>query len=218
MIRQTSCGACVIDGDTHHAKWVEEAGRLDHDRTIDLIAALLSPGDTVLDGGANIGTHTVAYLRAVGETGAVIAVEPNPDALACLRLNCPSAEIVAASLGHERGEALLQSCANAGASHLSSTGDVVCDVVTIDDILHGRAVRLIKLDVEGFEPDAIAGARETLIHHAPIIVLEVNSGALARYGWTPSMLLDFIAGLDYDFNPITGQFGGPQYDLLCLPN
>jgi FkbM family methyltransferase len=51
----------------------------------------LSPGDVYIDVGANIGTHVLPASRYVGELGAVIAIEPNPDMvrrlLANLRLN-----------------------------------------------------------------------------------------------------------------------------------
>ena len=40
---------------------------------IDLYQALLNPGDTALDVGANIGVFSIAMGLAVGETGKVIA-------------------------------------------------------------------------------------------------------------------------------------------------
>jgi tRNA A58 N-methylase Trm61 len=41
-----------------------------------LLVQLCSPGDTVIDVGANIGTHTVALSKRVGPQGFVYAFEP----------------------------------------------------------------------------------------------------------------------------------------------
>lgn len=45
------------------------------------------PGDTVLDVGANIGTHTLAFARAVGVSGKVWAFEPRPEIFRVLDAN-----------------------------------------------------------------------------------------------------------------------------------
>ena len=45
---------------------------------IDLLKKYIKPGDTVIDVGANIGTHTIAFARMVGKTGKVFAFEPQP--------------------------------------------------------------------------------------------------------------------------------------------
>ena len=43
---------------------------------IDLLSQVLKPGDVVLDVGANIGCHTVPFAKLVGESGRVVAFEP----------------------------------------------------------------------------------------------------------------------------------------------
>lgn len=78
----------VIEGDTHIARWIEEGQRIDHDPMVDgAICPLIPIGGTVIDGGANIGTHTVPYAARVGLMGFVHAFEPNPAAFECLRHN-----------------------------------------------------------------------------------------------------------------------------------
>ena len=77
----------VLHGD-QISQWVEQEGRLDHDQNLlPTILAHIKPGDTVVDAGAFIGDHTVAYSKAVEEEGWVIAFEPNPVARKCLRHN-----------------------------------------------------------------------------------------------------------------------------------
>ena len=52
---------------------------------VDSILSLVSPGDHVLDLGANIGFHTLALARAVGPGGAVTSIEPQRF---CFQLLC----------------------------------------------------------------------------------------------------------------------------------
>ncbi|MDG2284030.1 MAG: FkbM family methyltransferase, partial [Alphaproteobacteria bacterium] len=54
---------------------------------IDLYQALLNPGDTALDVGANISVFTIAMGLAVGGFGKVIAFEPQPPIFDILRRN-----------------------------------------------------------------------------------------------------------------------------------
>lgn len=56
-------------------------------REIELLRAFVRAGDTVLDIGANVGTHTVALGRLVGEAGTVLAFEGQPRIHAILAHN-----------------------------------------------------------------------------------------------------------------------------------
>ena len=46
------------------------------DDELHILGQILKPGDVVVDAGANIGTHTVAFAQAVGPNGLVVAFEP----------------------------------------------------------------------------------------------------------------------------------------------
>ena len=68
----TKEGIAILENDTHISKWVEESGKLDHDQNdIPLILKYINEGDTVVDCGAFIGDHTIAYLnrRSVNPEG-----------------------------------------------------------------------------------------------------------------------------------------------------
>ncbi len=84
-VRQTSFGVWVIDEDTHFTKWIEEEQRLDHHGgfLVDLLP-FIPDGGVVIDVGAYIGDHTVAYINKSGPSGTVYAFEPNPVAFFCL--------------------------------------------------------------------------------------------------------------------------------------
>ena len=54
----------------------------------ELIQAILAPGDTVLDVGANFGWYTLLFASKVGASGAVHSFEPVPPTFQSLRSNC----------------------------------------------------------------------------------------------------------------------------------
>lgn len=155
---------------------------------------LLSPGDTALDIGANLGVVSLRMAAAVGVTGRVHAFEPNPtlaDTLQRSLHRAPERQVTIhrTALGESEGEATLSvPTGNAGAATLASqptnndasapTTTVRVPVRTLDAVLAALdhpPVRAVKLDVEGFEPAVLAGARRTLCNHPPhAIVFENN--------------------------------------------
>lgn len=54
-------------------------------------------------------------------------------------------------------------------SAVSATGEVAVECHRLDEVLQGSAPTQIKMDIEGFEPDALAGAEQTIRRHAPIL-------------------------------------------------
>lgn len=224
MIRQTRQGHWVVDGDTHFTKWVSAANRLDHDQgVLSIIAPHIKQGTTVFDIGANIGTHTVAYAKAVGPAGVVIAIEPNPTAAACLVLNCANLPVIPVICGADQHQNVYNfaKLPNVGASHITTESNFSDTIRTISvDSLHklvvGNKVSFIKIDVEGFEVKVLSGAKLTIHNNRPAMYIEVNVGALDRAGTSEKELLDLITEYGYTIEPIP-KANGIQYDVLCLP-
>ena len=223
----------VVDGDTHHAKWIEEAGRLDHDQwLLERIRPYIKEGDTVLDVGANIGTHTIAYLNWVGGKGRVLAFEANWDAVDCLYHNCPLADIIACAIGDVDGEyAATIKNPNVGATHVVrvARSEITADydtgpltgLWTLDRIAASRqaAPAFIKMDIEGFEVAALKGAVKTIKEHKPIMLIEVNRGALVRAGTSVDELYDLVSKYGYTTQIVQTDLtrDAEQYDILCQP-
>lgn len=214
-------GIAVIDYDTHISRWVKESGRLDHDQnTLPRILPYIKPGDWVVDAGAFIGDHTIAYLNAVGLTGRVYAFEPNPEAFECLAHNCQASVNLPFALGSiERASSLVvdKDC-NAGATSLDTSIAGEIRIITLDS-LRLPFLGLLKLDVEGFEVRALVGARKTILKHRPIIVVELNTEALKRHGLARQTLLSTLDVLGYSYRPllVDEHLEMAQLDLLCLP-
>lgn len=150
---------------------------------LDLLSRLIRPGHTVVDVGANIGTHTIEFAHRVGEKGRVIAFEPQPRVLTLLEENVRTAnasnvtivgKAVGAALGQAKVDALPEDHhANYGAARVSEGGVIPVDIVTVDS-LELEACDLIKIDAEGHGGDVLAGAAHTIARLSPVILIECN--------------------------------------------
>ncbi len=120
-----------------------------------------------VDVGANIG----AYACTVGIIGvpAVVAFEPIPQLFRELEhniaLNRLPAELHAAAVGDREGFARFTSPPglNRGLAHVADDGELTVPMMTLDKtIAHRDDVVALKIDVEGFEPHVLDGARELI--------------------------------------------------------
>ncbi len=129
---------------------------------------LMRPGDLFTDVGANIGSYTI-LASAVCEAN-TIAVEPDPETMRALERNIKANSIekrvkaVQMALGAETGTARFTvGCDTVNrvvTNGTSNTREV--EMIRLDDLLAGADPIFIKLDVEGFEANVLAGARDTL--------------------------------------------------------
>jgi FkbM family methyltransferase len=163
----------------------------DLDRKITWICEqVVRPGDTVLDIGANIGMVTLWLSTLVGKSGKVHAFEPNPELQKILAemLNynqVSNVRLHPVALGAEQSSLELRiPKVNAGAASLIRNRDLMdCDAVTVpvrtlSEIVNEegiKSIRLIKIDVEGFEPEVFKGGQEVLSKIRPeAILFELN--------------------------------------------
>lgn len=132
------------------------------------------PSDAVIvDSGANIGQVTL-YLAPRLREGKLLAVEPGAHARAwleeCLRRHPEwPVEVLPCGLGRERSTLYL---ADAGPEHTVGSWSKISEsegqptpVIPLDDVLEERGLRRVhlwKLDMEGWEPEALAGAQRAL--------------------------------------------------------
>jgi FkbM family methyltransferase len=230
-IMQTKEGYWVLKHDTHLSRWVEQAQRLDHDQPVlQKLAPYIKLGTLVYDLGAAIGDHTFFYLNAVGPTGIVVAFEPHPVQFECLRRNCPTALCVPYAVGEVEDEAWLfhEPDVIAGSRLIDPARQWPMTKhrrVSIDrNYVLDPPVSFIKVDIEGCEPEALRGARETIMRHRPALWIEVNPIALERQGHSSNELRDVIENqLGYrvaEFYPPEGGWNGhgdTQCDALFLP-
>jgi FkbM family methyltransferase len=162
----------------------------DYDRKITWICRqLLRPGDTALDIGANLGVVTLAMAKFVGPTGHVHSFEPNPAmqdlAAQSIARSYKNVTLHRLALGSEDAELELRvPPSNIGAGSFvnhkqnAQTKVVRCPVRKLSDITASEGIkniRLIKIDVEGFENEVLTGASDVLSQMRPdAIILETN--------------------------------------------
>ena len=173
----------------------------------------LREGDLVVDIGANIGSYAV--MLAVNTGVRVIAAEPGRVARERLREN------IAINAVHDRVRIVPDVIGDTDGAEVpftqrfDATNRVAADSSSIPlkmrslDATLTQAPTLIKIDVEGFEPSVLRGAREVIRTARPVIVVELESAVHARGGNT----LKALAELDYMLvhsDPRTGQLAvGP---------
>ncbi len=147
-----------------------------------------APDSTILDIGSNIGLHSLAFSVAAPK-GRIIAVDASANCTALLnetiRLNdVHNIEVVNAAISDQPGELILEEqAAFLAGSHVHSGEPTTANAhrikaVTVDQLVEERKldrVDVIKFDVEGFEVKALLGAKQTLLKHRPLCVLELSS-------------------------------------------
>jgi FkbM family methyltransferase len=203
--------------------------------------AICSPGDTILEIGANVGTETVGYRDIVGPQGRVFAFEPLPTNIDALRylvsLNrWANIEILPFALADRNGTV---SFALPPDRHASGVGRIVREhardlglttsvkCAPLDSLSDkvGKA-RAIFCDTEGAEVMVLKGATSYIRRHQPAIVLEASPKLLAKAGSSLGELLELIRDYEYTAFEI-GRFGvlpiaqataRKAGNWLCLPN
>lgn len=220
MIRQTKEGWWIVDDDSHIGKWVEQSGLLAHDiNMLPRILPLIPVGGVVVDVGAYIGDHTLAYLEQVGPTGQVFAFEPQKEPFQALILNCPRACCFQVALSDHIGTGHLvpDSDRNYGACRVEAVDDGEVEMMALDSLVLSPS--FIKADCEGHELHALKGAVKTIERSHPIMLVEINESALNKQGTSGAALLAFIKSLGYSVENVypRQEIGGDQFDVICLP-
>lgn len=180
------------------------------------------PGWHVVDVGANVGYHTVRLASLVGEAGAVVAIEANPDncALICAAVEAnrfTNVRLLPVGLGREWGWSQFSShigtngglLGPASSPVLRQNGTIV-PLVPLDDVVGpDRRVDLIKIDVEGAEGQVIDGAKKTLARDRPVVVSELSCEMLRRISaMEPAAYLGRFAALGYHVHVIDKETPG----------
>jgi FkbM family methyltransferase len=214
-------GIWVIEGDTHVSQWIEQQGRLDHDmNTLPFILPYIKEGDTVVDAGAFIGDHTIAYAKAVGERGKVYAFEPSPIAFECLKHNMEHLEnVTACEIGLGDKTKVVPLSGNNG----NHGGAYVGEHMKLSDITlerlddFGLQPDLIKFDIEGCEVKALHGAEETISKYHPTLIIEVNEVALERQKATPKEIFMFleVQGYRWKIMQENCKATDPMFDIIA---
>jgi len=203
-----------LRGFLRHRSFLAEIGRGEYEPTLrQLILESVVPGALFVDVGAHVGYYSVLAAAAGAD---VIAVEPDPYNRAALAANVRGlpVEVVAAAVADTVGQATFHPSASTTGSSLLARTDielrraVTVETTTVDTLVAGRFDRplVVKLDVEGAEPLALAGAAKTLRATRLVVIAEVHPAALAARSFSPEDVVRLLtdAGCNVEFIDLSG--------------
>jgi FkbM family methyltransferase len=175
---------------------------------LEVIRAIVRPGDSVVDVGAQLGYVTANLARWVGPSGTVHSFEPDPNALAQLNATIDAnrstcVKIFSSALGDREGEMIFYTSSTLGwstavaNSHHRDLRPISVRTTRLDSLAASgklrRPVRFVKIDVEGFECQVLDGMRELRASDSPYVLAEVNPLMLKPSGRTPRDVLERLA-------------------------
>ena len=159
----------------------------------------------VVQAGGNAGMY-VKFYQDIFET--VYTFEPDPINFYCLVKNTGNNVVKFQScIGNDRGTVALSQLnskkANIGGFFIDGQGRI--PVLKIDDLGLDRC-DLIHLDIEGFEGNALLGAKETIRKFHPVIALEL-AGHGEKFEWPDSRIRELLQSVGYqEVGEVWGDF------------
>ena len=193
-------------------------------RTLD---KLLRKGDTFVDVGANIGMIALHARALVGEAGKVICFEPNPDCADAVAEHMTMNDIEnvivrRCALAEISGTLTLSlTSTHSGTATLAYASNAVRTMQVAvrvgDEELADVIPRLIKIDVEGFEMQALKGLKKTLVRHKPLLITELIDQHLSKAGTSVAEVSAFLTELGYRPYGIATARSPIRHDLVLHP-
>lgn len=200
-VAQTRHGLLISNrNDIYVGRSLAELGEFSEGE-VELFRQIVRPGMTVVEAGANIGTHTVVLARLVGEAGFVHAIEPQRLVFQTLAGNVAlnslaNVRCYQAAAGEQPGAITVPMLDvnrpnNFGGLGLGAheQGERV-PVITVDGLKLPQC-GFLKVDVEGMELAVIRGASETIRRCRPILYVENDRAERS------AALIAAIRALDY---------------------
>lgn len=180
----------------------------------DFLTRVLRYGDVVVDVGANVGFITLAAAGMVGAAGRVYAIEPNPHTFRYLRSNVllnkyRNVALVNCAVGAVSGHVRMSDVPLDDLNRVLPDGPVRVRLRTLDELMvdEERDIRLLKVDVEGYEMEVFRGGPETL-RRTQVVYFEAATGLARSYGWA---MRDVIGHLEECGFSIYRESGGVRH-------
>lgn len=181
------------------------------------VQQVLQPGDTFVDIGANEGYFSVIGAVNVGPTGRIITVEPQQRLQTVIERNLAinnikNAQLVSEAVSDRPGTAdlYISPDTNTGSTalhqstryRLPTESTATTTLTDLFDRLQISHADLVKLDIEGYEFEAVFGAAELFrAKRIKALALELHPAAITKRGLNPSEITAFLAECGYTRHP-----------------
>ena len=212
----TAAGQFWADPASHLGLRLIEQGEYEPEMAA-VLDQLLTPGQTFVDLGANEGYFSVLGARLVGPTGRVIAIEPQPRLTPVLERNIAlnrltNVSLVSVAVSDTAGTAALYMApdTNTGSTGLTratrySVGTTTVPTRTLAEVVAEvglQTIDLLKVDIEGFEYEAILGSADLFrAGRVRTVALELHPWILERRGLDPDQILAVFHDAGYAPDP-----------------
>ncbi len=219
---------CYPDSSASSAVLYAQEGLSDYDEML-FLRRLLGPGDHVLDIGANVGVYTLFCANEIAPSGRVVCFEPGSVALERLRenveLNGLGELVTVHDLALSDRNGTLEFTTGRDSTNQirtdddNATGGVEVRTARLDDIVAGDDGSIpqfaaAKMDIEGAEPLALAGADKLLsTANPPVWLIEIN-GRLRSFGTTEAEFESWLGDRGFDL----ALYDGASGELRRVPN
>ncbi len=189
-------------------------------KTTSIFRSLIAEGMAVVDIGANLGYFTLIAAGKVGPSGKVFSYEPDPHNFALLKKNIDAnnfrqAMAIPLALSDQAGTRELffgdNQCTLSFADKRGAGRSETVQTDTLDNSLKAFGsprIDIIKMDIEGAEPIALEGMKETIARSPKLAMLfEYHPNAIERIGLSPLAFLKRIEELGFALSVIDEDSG-----------
>jgi len=187
------------------------------------LSLYLEKGDCFLDVGSNFGLYSLIASKKVGKKGRIFAIEPATKTFNRLKRNIklnrfenifPIKAAISSNNGimpmsiSLDGHDAWNSLAKPAKGEKFQTEEV--NTITLDEFiqendLHDK-IKMVKIDVEGWECEVIKGANRTLLSEmSPVLQVEFSEPALEAAGSSSAVLIELLLGLGYKLFKYSGK-------------
>jgi len=173
----------------HYARQIAKGKFITDEPEFALLESMISPGDWVIDIGANVGHYTKKLSELVGASGRVFAFEPVPTTFSLLAANVqlfPNSNVSLLNAAVSDKLDLVGMSVpkfdtgldNYYEAQLSKDADPETSTpvltVSLDSLQIEHPVSMVKIDAEGHEAFVLEGMKALIEIHRPVLVLETE--------------------------------------------
>ena len=200
-----------------------------------LLENILEPGAYVLDLGAHFGYYSILAGKKVGPKGRVFAFEPDEFNFGILKRNIALNQLdgivipIQKAVGNRNEVKILYGASASDSSDriLFPTGEEKVsqqiECVRVDDYLESHdpealsKIRVVKMDVEGFEVFALEGLKKILESPEITLFTEINYRRISQAGTSAEIYLRELVSLGFYIYTINPREEEKESALLEIP-